>query len=479
MRDLLNLLDEMLTETEESTSQPRYADGRQTRELALQLRQAMPDIRFEPEKKANTVYVRVFGADRQTVESYFKRAGYTELQPTLQQTSASSKYRNNILSYDINGILYTIVIASLGGANTGAIAVSIKEFTPAGLGLTGQLYNKKSLVSSVRSSVEQRTGRQPILRDILLQLIEVADGSRNKLDPELNTQLDSRSRAQLSVDFGEVLAPIKLATDSDKIEFPEAGNHPLVDVVIGSNHYSIKSLTGSGTSFSSIADLIDSYDQSVGSDKSKQELLSLFKDFHPGTGGKNTDKIIRAAANARIPEYLQAVQQLGEFKDYKSLMSAVQGLVDANSRNPMDYGEFLRTVYPIMTAGEWGKPVGLPADGKYYMNPNSGLTKPVEKSAGYPSYQANPVRAATDILTYVLGVGLLNTVTKGRNADAYSDMITNIVNQSQAWLGQLDITTDGQLNVMAQPFSKLKFKFQYHAPSHKPGNNLPGFMILY
>jgi hypothetical protein len=31
---------------------------------------------------------------------------------------------------------------------------------------------------------------------------------------------------------------------------------------------------------------------------------------------------------------------------------------------------------------------------------------------------------------------------------------------------------------VTKPFSQLNFGFQYHAPSHIPGNNLPGFMVV-
>ena len=76
-------------------------------------------------------------------------------------------------------------------------------------------------------------------------------------------------------------------------------------------------------------------------------------------------------------------------------------------------------------------------------------------------------------------MGTLNAVTKGPDANEYAQMMTNIVNQSPAYLGRLDITAQGGLVAATKPFSELKFKFQYHAPSHLPGNNLPGFMIVY
>jgi hypothetical protein len=480
MRDLLNLLD-TLVEAMEPGAEPQLATRQQTNQLAANLKKDMPDFRFEPDKKpiSPASYVRIFGTDRKTISDYFASLGYKESPLTPQQSAVSGKYRSNILSYNVDNILYTLVVASSGAATSaGGVSVAIKEFTPVALGLADQTYNKAQLIKATRAAVEAKTQKQPVLKDILFQLIEVADGQRAKLDPELNQQLDSRSRDQLSVDFGEILAPIKLANAADKIEFFGEANFPLVDVVVGGRHYSVKSLTGSGTSFASIADLMDSYEDSANKDNTKKELFSLFKGFHPSAGGSNVDKIIRAVSSIKTPEYIEATRILGSFTDYKSLLSAVTQLVDPDSKKPMDYGGFLRAVYPIMTAGDWGKPVGLPADGKYYMNPNSGAAKPTEKSAGLPSYRANPAKGGANIITYAMGIGLLNLVRKGPNADAYSDMMTNIVNQSKAWLGKLDITGEGTINAFAKPFSELKFQFQYHAPSSIPGNNLPGFMIV-
>ena len=43
---------------------------------------------------------------------------------------------------------------------------------------------------------------------------------------------------------------------------------------------------------------------------------------------------------------------------------------------------------------------------------------------------------------------------------------------------KIDITQDGQIKIKQTPFSDLNYQFQYHAPSHMPGNNLPGFSLV-
>jgi hypothetical protein len=130
-----------------------------------------------------------------------------------------------------------------------------------------------------------------------------------------------------------------------------------------------------------------------------------------------------------------------------------------------------------MMAGNWGKPVGLPADGPYYMGQKKEAPKK-EKAAGKNSYVAKPGYGAANILTYVMGIGLLNYVRRGKDSKQYSNMMTDIVKQANASIGHITINPNGTMTLKTTPFSQLKFEFQYHAPSHIPGNNLPGFMYV-
>lgn len=366
-----------------------------------------------------------------------------------------------------------------GAASTGATySVSKKEFSPTVLGLAGKVYTKDQLVSAAQSAVVVKTKSRPALRDILLELIEVAQGIKSSLSPENLANFSSDARKKVSQDFGEILAPIMLAKGQEMIEFPAAGNFPLIDVVVGSTKYSVKSLTGSGTSFSSIVELLDKFEHTIASDKDQQTLYELIKHYKPGEGtGKNVDKIIRAAVHAKIPEYTTAVQVLGrEFTDYASLVSIIGDIVDNSTEN---YTRFLQTIYPISVAGDWGGPVGLPADATKYVPEIQLPTRKGEaKQAGYPAFKNKPTKAAADILTYIVGVGTLNYVTRGEKSADYSKMMTNIVSQSPAWLGHIQITKNGSLDIFAKPFNELNFSFDYHAPSHLPGNNLPGFIVV-
>ena len=57
-------------------------------------------------------------------------------------------------------------------------------------------------------------------------------------------------------------------------------------------------------------------------------------------------------------------------------------------------------------------------------------------------------------------------------------MMTDIVKHADAVIGHIAINPNGTLKLTTRPFSELKFAFQYHAPSHIPGNNLPGFIAI-
>lgn len=488
----------------------RYANKAETQYLANELARQLPEYRFKVEKKSVSpvLYIRIFGADKQNILNYFKQHNLDPLPLEPEQSSISGKYRSGILSFQtsakpiapaapaktspseqpeepetkVDTIIYTLVVASSGRKDTDekGVSVSIKEFTPTTLGLAGQKYTKDQLIAATKATVIEKTKSRPELQAILLGLVDVAaNGGKTTLPPEINEHLSDRARNQLSVDFGEILAPIMFAKGNQLIEFPAEGNFPLVDVIVNGIKYSVKSLTGSGTSFRSISDLMDNFEKTIEKDSSQEKLFALFKGYHPASGGKNVDKLVKAASYINIPEYQAAKKWLGsDFNDYNQLVGLLTPIVGTDNSKTA-YAKFLQSAYPIMTAGPWGKPVGLPADGNFYLGKKEKTGDVEEKAAGYPSFKANPIKGAANILTYALGVGTLNQVTKGPDAGEYAQMMTNIVNQSTAYLGRLDITDAGGVVAATKPFADLKFKFQYHAPSHMPGNNLPGFLIVY
>lgn len=461
---------------------PAFAPNKELKNLSLALKTSIPHGRFETTNKSASKpvsHIRVFGASKQDLVNAMTSMGYSQDDLRPEQTKLTTKYAGNIFSFIKDNQIFSFVIAS---KEQGA-GVAIKEYSPTNLGLAGKELNRQDLIAAVKSAV-QKKAQDPVLRDALLGLVDIAaNRGQGQLSTELN-QAIAVDRNQLSVDFGEVLAPIAIMDDDDVAEFP-VGNSPLIDVKIGKQNISVKSLSGSGTSFRSIADLMDKYESAMSGQGDEKEKFEILKKFHPGTGGNNKDKIILAAAQANIAEYQKMIEildvpKIGSFNDLTTALRPI--LENKNAlfdkiKAGSDYGAFLKKFYPAMTAGGWGKPVGLPADGAYYMGTKQEAPKK-EKAAGKRSFDSNPVSGGADILTYVLGVGLLNFITKGGDAEGYSKLMTDIVNKADAVIGKIDITANGGIRVTTRPFNELKFAFQYHAPSHIPGNNLPGFIAI-
>jgi hypothetical protein len=458
---------QMIGKEPEPVQSPQYANAAHYTNLIKIFRDQEPGATYKntsAEREKRVPHLRIGSLTQSQVSNIMNNSGFVSNTPDSKQLTVSQKY--SPLSFTNNNILYTLVVQDA--------KVVKKSLTPAGLGLAGKEFTKESLISAAIKAVNSKVkDNDPVLADALVALVNSAEnGGNDPLPAELLQHILPEIKT-ISQDFGEILAPILIMQPNDKVEFP-SGNFPMIDVRLPGRNLSVKSLSGSGTSFKTISKLMDRYENEMDlSDKETKKLFNILKQFHPTTGGINTDKIIRAAAAADINEYKDLIKAL-KTNSINSHNDIVQAL-DKNYKN-IDYSEFLKTFYRVMIAGDWGKPVGLPADGNYYMGKNT--KQPEAKAAGKPSYDANPSKGGADILTYVLGVGLLNFVTKGKDAEKYKKMMTDIVNKADAVLGHITINADGTMSLITRPFSDLKFEFQYHAPSHIPGNNLPGFIAV-
>ena len=109
-----------------------------------------------------------------------------------------------------------------------------------------------------------------------------------------------------------------------------------------------------------------------------------------------------------------------------------------------------------------------------------GLTdkKPKSKQAGKPSWDANQGKAGANILVYVLGTSFLADARKLEKTEKYGALIKQILGKVNASLAKIDITMAGKITIKQTRFDQLNYAFQYHAPSHIPGNNLPGFTLV-
>ena len=457
----------------------QYANKLQLDAVIKRLQSLLPEGSFKYERADGTKPIphiraqKISNAELKTAMSKISPTGKgAEVDfPDKTQERLSGKFP--VQSFLIDGVAVSIVIGSVKMGSEDSIGVNRKELSPTNLGLAGQEFSRKELIASTKASLSKVRDEQ--LRAALDILVDIAaNRGKGTLPPELAAHI-APVVGVIAQDFGEILAPIILMDDNDIADFP-AGNYPLVDVRLKTMNISVKALSGSGTSFSTIQHLMDQYEANIGpKDVKKKKLYSVLKEFHPTTGGTNVDKIVRATAKSGIPEYISLLNlfNVDKIMDYKHLESLC-----ATKFAKSDYSQFLKTVYPSMIAGAWGMPVGLPADGNYYMGVKGANPPKKEKAAGKNSYDVNHGKGSANILTYVLGTGLLNYIRKGKQAVQYSTMMTDIVKEADAVLGHITINRDGSMEVVTKPFSELTFDFQYHAPSHIPGNNLPGFIYI-
>lgn len=453
-----------------------YAEGDQLKSLIQELEKNLPQGTFkvlQPKGHKTIPHIRAQKISTLELQNAMKKFGAEISSPDLTQSVLSGKFP--IQSFKKDNITYSIVIGSVKGAKgESSIGLNRKELTPVNLGLAGRTLKKQEIVIATKSALMQKI-RDELLRDALIALVDnAAQGGKNKLSPEHQEEIKPLIGI-ISQDLGEILAPILIMNDDDEAQY-DGGSTPLYDVKIKNVEYSVKALTGSGTSFRSVSNLMDRYEQELkDNDKDLKAKFQVLKQFHSGADGKNVDKIIRAAKIANIPEYLKIVKILGinpkvGLNGYDDLVAQLK-----NFGPNLTYPQFLRSFFPAMEAGNWGKPVGLPADGAYYLGLKDKPPKK-EKSAGKNSYNANPSKGGADILTYVLGVGLLNYIKEGNDAEQYRNMITDILKKKEAVISHIKINPDGTMVLTTRPFATGKFEFQYHAPSHIPGNNLPGFI---
>lgn len=468
----------------------KYATVAELNDVRDYLQMHFPDGKFTVQKAAATKQVpsiRARGISLAMLKSAMQGDAFANINPDNKQSSASSSFP--AYSFEKEGTLFTVVIGMKGvkDGDEDSIGISRKELTPVGLGIDGGFYDKNQLIAATKKAVESKfRSRDSVLADALTALVDnAAAGGTKPIDQNLMDHI-APYLGTLSQDFGEILAPILILKAGQQAELPK-GNEPLVDVKIPGMNLSVKALTGSGTSFRSISNLMDKYEASIADDDDDtHKKFSVLKQFHPGSGGNNKDKVIKAAAKANIPEYKEAVRKFGDFNDWARLNSHMTAW-PWKEGTKAQYKNFLEQALDVFTAtsSKTSRPtkggmkfVGMPADGKFYLG-SDGAKKPAkEKAAGYPSFRANPSAAAADIITYSLGVGLLNYIKGGKDSAQYSKMMTDIVNKADAVIGHITVNQDGSMSLKTKPFSTLQFQFQYHAPSHIPGNNLPGFIAL-
>jgi hypothetical protein len=482
----------------EVEAEPNYADLSVYQEQEGLIKQELIDqgaidVNTESRKaeKGRVPHIRLDNVSYEQLSAAMTALGFAEVDTTERQDVSSGKF--DTYSFQADDTIYTVVLRGFknkGSApGTGSsLVLNQKELTPTNLGLTGQQFtSRQELADQVKSALASKFKDQKLVAALSELVDNATAGGSAPLTAE-NLQYIKPKIKQISQDFGEILAPLVLATDGDPILFP-AGNEKLIDVTIGANKYSVKALSGSGTSMNSLGELLDEYELTLTDQGKKtmfQNAIKIWKSTRKE--GSVLDRLCLASFKNKTPEYITFKTILGnDFASYKaasqqqddkgnlitvpSLLSLIQ-----KATGGLSYSNFLKTIYPAMTAGNWTNPTGLPDDGKYYM----GMTekKPKPGIAGKFSYDADPIDGGGNIICYSLGQSLQNMIKKGPNASQYKEIMTDMVKTLKCMLGHVKIGQDGSLIVSSTSFANLEFEFDYHAPSHIAGNNRPGFMIV-
>jgi hypothetical protein len=353
-------------------------------------------------------------------------------------------------------------------------SVGIKVFTPTNLGLANKTMSRTDLYNTLKSTIPGKVNDE-ITEELLLQLLDVAVKKKRAVDPDIIEQFNADDLRQLGVDFGEILGP--LMSGEDAIKFP-AGNSMLADVEINGKPISVKSASGSGTSFKAILPYLDKLktNNAVKLNQEETKVNNFFRAF-VDTKGNNMDKIVAGSKVANTPEH-QAMAKLVGNKNF-----TVADLENyAGTFGKREYGKFLNSVYPVAVAGGYktktdkDRPNGLPQDAAYYMHKSN--KKPKAKQAGKPSWDAEgPRKAGSNIMVYILGASFLADAKKEEKKDRFSKFLSKVMQGVDAEIMWVNINGNGTLTLQRKPIKDVQANFQYHAPSHIPGNNLPGFSL--
>jgi hypothetical protein len=423
--------------------------------------------------------IRTSGITDQQLLKATARLGLKEIPLTDLQRASSGQF--NIHSFTqgskTNNIVLTIVIAGRNKAQSAAgassdLVLARKGLTPAKLELVGTYTNRQDLITATKAAVTKKISNKNLAAALHGLVDLAADRGQGQLDPKLLKYI-TPVLATVSQDFGEILAPIAVATDSEDIAFP-VGNAELIDVTVGGKaRYSVKALGGSGTSMNSLGSLLNDYELTM-TDEGKKKLFQDGIKIYQSTKkeGSVEDRVVLAANRNQIPEYVSYANVLGgEFQSFKELKSLLTPIV-----KNLSYADFLKMILPAAGAGHWGKPIGMPVDSKYYL----GLTdvKPEPGQAGKYSYEHDPVDGAANIITYSLGKATEFMIVRGPNQQQYSEIMNDMMRQMNCQLAHVAIDSLGKLVISASSFADLDFIFDYHAASNSAGRNRPGFIIV-
>ena len=418
-------------------------------------------------------HIRVGASAKDTVDNLQKLGASTKVMPAPNKLSSTYDqiavaFPNNFNDQTLAGKEFYIASALKKGSSVG-----IKVFTPTNLDLAGKTMSRQELYNNLKNTIPTKVTDNNV-QELLSQLLDVAIKKKQAVEPDIIEQFTTADLRQLGIDFGEVLGP--LMSGQDNIKFP-AGNSMLADVEIDGTPISIKSASGSGTSFKAILPYLDKLknNKAIKLNKEEKEVNRFFRAF-VDTKGNNMDKIVAGSNVANTPEHQAMAKLIG--KDTFNL-SDIEAF--AGKFGKRQYGKFLETIYPVSIAGGYklndrDRPNGLPQDAAYYMHKSD--KKPPAKQAGRPFWLAKgPAVAGRNIMVYILAASFLKDAKRVGKKEKFSNFLNKVMQGTNAELMWVTINANGTLSLQRKAINNVNADFQYHAPSHIPGNNLPGISL--
>lgn len=347
---------------------------------------------------------------------------------------------------------------------TRVVAPKSKSLTPAKLNLKSNYKGLESLYKDISLQLKQKFNG-PIL-EILMHILNNAMNKDNQKPlPENLAKILSNGSVfkPINQDFGETIAPFLAGSKNDAVDFP-VGNEPIIDLKLPGMDLAVKSLTGSGNAFTKIKDLFDQFEATIDpKDTKTRARFGVYKIFsEKNAGQKVEDQIVYGSNYAQNPEMVELTRRTGKMKisNKEELKNALKKVIMKGNRF-VSYDSFIKFLTQV--GGVSGKVFGLPKAGS---------------STGPEMYKLDPLEYATLTFIYMLGKGLENMVVNGADKESYAEILNKIMRQVNASAGYVDIDKNGIASIDIKPFKDLKFRFDYHAYTSKPGNNRPGFAIV-
>jgi hypothetical protein len=395
------------------------------------------------------------------------------------------------------------------GNTGGATLIDNKQLTPDRFGFGGREFSNADAVASETIKKLETLIKDEKLRNALIQLVEVANGSRNAVEEDLINYITANKKTynNISKDFGEILTPIKIGKEEGQaISFPSGSNEAMIDVTVGSQPVAVKSLSGSGNGMDSIGDMIDAYQETIDGEKDERrkklyQLVNSQRTKKSGERftGKVNDNLIFGAFLVPTKEAEQLEQLLGaKPKNYANLVKIIENYYNKNLASIEDpeerYKEWLEALKPISIASNYGKelkngkfkiqPIGLPSDFVNYLNfdETNGAARDKKKEArtGYNLYKRDFIGEASKNVAYLLGVSMNSLYGKGgKESEDMEKLMSDIMRNKDAYAAHITINKDGTIDINKQSFKDLHFGFQYHAATNAPNRNAPGYHIIF